>query len=398
MTSVVMALAGILLLGSVAGAEKFDGKRMRRDLEIGEAVLTHLQGGEEMPFANPVRGVYLKGYGPVFLSAGRNRNLLVAMMEAQQGRAGVEKEAEAGDFEEFEEQTSEFLRAYADAIGQVDEQERVTVLSGDLGIGANGAMDWVGGWKSGRGKKIIRKMFGVPPDSGGRWPADAPPFEKALPPPGGPGAKSEQELFLQVEKELEDPHREPVVFEGWVKKADLRALHRGRIDEQEFGKRINWREHQPDPEAAKQVDIVAGILDKTLAGDRRPGWGQGLRCSGVYHEGLGAIFFLSLDFGRVFSALGPHDFDRSKPVMPQIKALAGEQGRLIREDLVKAVAQYGHTLPLKPGEDLVVQVRSGGPQHISIDLLLQVGQETLDAHRSGALSLEQFSQQVEFGE
>jgi hypothetical protein len=384
------ALGALLLAPPPTQAQGFDAQRMRRDLGIAEAVLTHLQGGEELPFANPVRGVYLKEYGAVFLSAGRNRNPLVAMMEAQQGE-GEEGRREAPDeLAGFKEQTAEFFRAYADAIGQVDEEERITVLSGDLGSGTLRGMDWVGGWGSGRGKKMIKRMFGVqvpPPDSGG-----------PLPPTGKPGSKAEQELFFQVEKELVGPSREPVVFEGSVKKADLRALHRGRLDEGEFARRIAWKEHRPDPEAAKQVDIMAGILDQTLAGEGHSGWGQGLRCSGVYHEGLGAIFFLNLGFGRVFAALAPPRFDRSKPAMPQIQAVAGEQERQIREELVKVVAQYGHTLPLKPGERLLIEVHSGGPQHLSINLMLQVGQEALEAYRKGALSLEEFGQKVELEE
>jgi hypothetical protein len=84
--------------------------------------------------------------------------------------------------------------------------------------------------------------------------------------------------------------------------------------------------------------------------------------------------------------------------MPQIQAVAGEQERQIREELVKVVAQYGHTLPLKPGERLLIEVHSGGPQHLSINLMLQVGQEALEAYRKGALSLEEFGQKVELEE
>lgn len=405
----IAALGALLLAAPAARTEDFDAQRMRRDLGIAEAVLTHLQGAEEMPFANPVRGVYLRGYGAVFLSAGRNRNLLVAMLEAQRAAAGGAQQAAAGDFQRFKAQTAEFFRSYADAIAQVGDGERVTVLSGDLGSGAAGAMGWVGGWGPGRGKKMIRKMFGVPADSGAPRSPDSRTFELEIPPPGGPGPrievvpggpgpKSEQELFFQVEKELEDSPREPVVFEGSVKKADLRALHRGRLDEEEFAGRIVWREYRPDPEAARQVDILAGILDKALAGDGQAGWGQGLRCSGVYHEGLGAVYFANLGFGKVFAALAPPRFDRSKPVMPQIEAVAGEQERSIKEALVKVVAEYGHTLPLKPGEHLVIEVHSGGPQKMAIDLLLRVGQEELAAYRKGTLSLEQFSQKVEFEE
>jgi len=65
---------------------------------------------------------------------------------------------------------------------------------------------------------------------------------------------------------------------------------------------------------------------------------------------------------------------------------------------VRAVAEYGHTLPLKSGEPLVAEVQSGGPQQMSIHLLLRVRQEDLAAYRKGELSLEQFGQRVEFEE
>ncbi|MCC7261609.1 MAG: hypothetical protein IT369_03710 [Candidatus Latescibacteria bacterium] len=392
MRAMVIALLGGLLLAPAARADKFDGPRMRRDLSIAEAVLTRLQGGEEMPFANPVRGVYLKDYGAVFLSAGRNRNLLVAVLEAQQ--EGVErKAAEGGDFALFKEQTTEFLQSYADAIAQVDDEERITVLSGDLGGAA-------GGWVPGRGRKMIRRIFGVPGDSGGPppGPGGRPGFERPAAPPGAKGPKPNEEFLLRVEKELDAPVREPVVFEGSAKKADLRALHRGRIEVEEFRRRITWREHRPDAEAAKQVDLMAGMLDKALVGDGQPGWGSGYRCSGVYHEGLGAIFFVNLGFGKVFSALAPPRFDRSRPVLPQIEAVAGEQQEKFKRELIEVVAEYGHTLPLKAGEHLVVEVHSGGPEKMAIDLVLRVGRAELAAYHQGALTLEGLSQKVEFAE
>lgn len=394
MRGMAIAVLGVLLLAPAAWPEKTDSRRMRRDLGIAEAVLTYLQGGEEMPFANPVRGVYLKEYGAVFLSAGRNRNLLAAVLEAQQEEGVGAKAAGAGDFDRFREQTTEFLRSYADAIAQVGEEERITVLSGDLG-------GTTGGWVSGRGRKAIRKIFGVPGDSGGPrppGPGEGPTFDLHAPSPGGGRPKPSEEFILRVEKELDDPAREPVVYEGSAKKADLRALHRGRIDDEEFARRITWKQHRPDPGAAREVDLMAGVLDKALAGDGQSGWGSGFRCSGVYHEGLGAVFFANLGFGKVFSALAPPRFDHHKPMLPQIEAVAGEQQAKFKAELIQVVAEHGHALPLKPGEDLVVEVRSGGPHRLAIDLLLRVGQEELAAYHQGTLSLAELSQQVEFAE
>lgn len=378
MKGMVVVLLGMVLLAPAVRAEPFDAKRMCRDLNIAEGVLANLQGGDEMPFANPVRGVYLKDFGAVFLSAGRNRNLLVAVLEAQQeGLDGAKPPGD--DFARFKEQTTEFFLSYADAIGQVGEDERVTVLSGDLGGAANG-------WVPGRGRKMIRRIFGVPGDSAG-------------PPPGeSKGPKPDEELLLRVEKELDNPARAPVVFEGSAKKADLRALHRGRIEPEEFTRRIAWKEHHPDLEAARQVDLMAAALDKALVGEGQPGWGPGFRCSGVYHEGLGAVFFVNLGFGKVFSALAPPRFDRSKPVMPQLAAVAGEQQEKFKHELMAVVAENGHLLPLKAGECLVVEVHSGGPERMAIDLVLRVGREALAAYHRGALSLEELGQKVEFEE
>ncbi|MSR83701.1 MAG: hypothetical protein EXS58_12385 [Candidatus Latescibacteria bacterium] len=394
-------LSALVLVPLAAGAESFDAQKMHRDLGIAETILVHLQGGEDLPFANPVRGVYLKGYGAVFLSAGQNRNLLVALMGSPQEQAEAAKKTPGGDFEVFKEQTAEFFRSYADAIAQVGEEDRITVLSGDLGSGTPGALGWMG-WGKGRGRKMMRKMFAVetPADSAGSHPKGEKMFEAEVPPPGGPGPKPggpgpkpEEDLFFRVQKELEAAAPEPAIFEGSVKKADLRALHRGRLSEEDFAKHLTWQQHRPDPVAAKQVDIMAGILDKALAGE-----GQGLRCSGVYHEGLGALFFVNLGFGKIFSALTPARFDRTQPVMPQIEAVTDEQEVLIKAELVKAVAEYGHALPLKPDEYLVVEVHSGGPPKMCIDLLLRVRQEELEAYRKGTLSLVEFGQKVEFEE
>jgi|GEM_PF-2113260 len=376
-----IAFVGALLLAPAVRAEQLDSRRMHRDLGIAEAVLTHLQGGGQFPFANPVRGVYLKGYGAVFLSAGRNRDLLVALMGSPQEQADLARRAPADDFGVFKAQTTEFFRSYADAIGQVGEEERVTVLSGDLGLGGMG-------WGQGRGKRMIKRILGngAPADSAGKHKA----FEAERPPkPGGP----EEDLFVRAQRELAVATREQAIYEGSVKKADLRAWHRGRLGEEEFAGRVTWKQHPPDPAAAKQVDIMAGILEKALVGE-----GQGSRCSGVYRGGLGALFFVELGFGEVFSALAPPRIDRTRPVLPQISAVAGEQRAQLKEELVRAVAEYGHTLPLKSGEPLVAEVQSGGPQQMSIHLLLRVRQEDLAAYRKGELSLEEFGQRVEFEE
>lgn len=388
-------LSALALAPLAAEAESFDAQKMYRDLGIAETILVHLQGGEDLPFANPVRGVYLKGYGAVFLSAGQNRNLMIALMGSPQEQAEAAKKTPGGDFEVFKEQTAEFFRSYADAIAQVGEEERITVLSGDLASGTR----WMG-WGKGRSRKMMRKMFAVEAaaDSAGPQAEGGKTFEREMPPPGGPGSKPgdpgprpEEDLFLRVQKELEAAAQEPAIFEGSVKKADLRALHQGRLSEEDFAKHLTWQQHRPDPVAAKQVDIMAGILDKALAGE-----GQGFRCSGVYHEGLGALFFVNLGFGKIFSALTPARFDRTQPVMPQIAAVTDEQEAQIKAELVKAVAEYGHTLPLKPHEYLVVEVHSGGPPKMCIDLLLRVRQEELEAYRKGTLSLAEFGQKVEF--
>lgn len=380
-------LSALLLVPPAAQATSFEVQKMRRDLGIAEAILFHLQGGEDLHFANPVRGVYLKGYGAIFLSASPNRNLMIALMGSPQEQAEAATPAPASDFETFKEQTTEFFRAYADAIAQVGEDERIAVLSGDLGSTAPGALGWMG-WGPGRGRKMMRRMFKVeaPGDSAGPRPEGDKTFEMEMP-------KPEEDFFFRMQKELETPAPEPVIFEGSIGKGDLQALHRGRLSEEDFAKRITWQQYRPDAEAAKQVDIMAGILDKALSGE-----GQGFRCSGVYHQGLGAIFFVNLGFGKVFSALTPARFDRSKPVMPQIEAAASEQKHLLKTELVKALAEYGHTLPLKTSEYLVVEVHSGGPPKMCINLLLRVRQEELEAYRKGTLNLVEFGQKVEFEE
>ena len=394
----IILLGALMLAPLAARAESPDVQRMHRDLGIAEAILLQLQGGQDLHFANPVRGVYLKGYGAVFLSAGRNPNLLVALVGTPEEQAEAAKKTPANDFAVFKEQTTEFFRSYADAIGQMGEDEHVTVLSGDLGRGTPGALGWMG-WGRGRSKRMVGRMFGLaaPGDSAGPHPEGAKTFESQTHPPGGSGAgpKPEDDLFLRVQRELEATAPEPVIFEGSVEKGDLRALHRGHLSEEDFARRITWQQHRPDPEAAKQVDIMAGILDKALAGE---GQGQGFRCSGVYHEGLGALFFINLGFSKVFSSLNPGRFDRTRPVMPQIEAVTDEQEGLIKAELVKAVAEYGHTLPLKPREYLVVEVHSGGPPKMCIDLLLRVRQDELDAYRKGTLNLVEFGHKVEIEE
>jgi len=156
-------------------AESFDRHKMQRDLEIAEGILSRLQGVEAgPPFQAQARGIYLKGYGVLFLSQGMGRELAMLRMMKGRGEEDLEVEVErpvhskgdtsSTEFAEFKEQTGEFFRSYAHAIGQLGEDERLTVLSGDL-LGS-------GMWGMMRGKRMGMRQFlqKAPGDSGAGGP------------------------------------------------------------------------------------------------------------------------------------------------------------------------------------------------------------------------------------
>lgn len=403
MLRMVCSVIALCLLAPLPGlAELFDKQKMQRDLEIAEGILGRLQRVEAGPLLPQARGLYLQGYGALFLSQGTGGDFLIfrgagGREEEFEKRIHVQRDTSGGAFAQFKERTGEFFRSYADAIGQLAEDERITVLSGDLGSGMWGMM--MRGWGRGKGRKVKwLEERARPAPEGSVAKAGGEGEEKEVIPQAEAKVREAEEFTRQFEAQIGE-ERTGVFFEATVKKSELSAYRRGRLSQEEFEQRIAWREHQPDPEMNEKIDIMAGILEKVLTKGDRPGWGPGRGGFGVYHEGIGVILYVDVGTEGAFVARALVR-RAGEDQLAQLEAQAGEERAKLKEELVNTLAEYGHTLPLKPHEQVVVEVRFGaGPWTGAAGrLLFKARREDLDAYRKDALSLEQFRQRVEIAE
>jgi hypothetical protein len=145
--STLFLLCLIFTLTTFANAAAIDQKRMDRDLDIMEAVLSRLleeSGDSHLSLEDAgVRGIYASGYGVLFLvdgegiMGGGSHKLRVVVKHKQGGVSYKTVDPDSKEEEEAQEESIldeyrgplvEFLGTYADAIGQLHGSDKITVL------------------------------------------------------------------------------------------------------------------------------------------------------------------------------------------------------------------------------------------------------------------------------
>jgi hypothetical protein len=196
------------------------------------------------------------------------------------------------------------------------------------------------------------------------------------------------------------PDQAPLpVLVASVTRKQLLAHRRGRRNDEQLRAAISFQRYDPEAGELKSVDIMAGILERALSAEDDRSEGRGLSATGVYQKGLGALFFVDLDAPDL--RLEPRWFGREEAGTDTVWTA---YVRRVEEQLVEAVASYGHTLgPLQDGENVVVEVRFsqlpyramlGGQASAPTRLLLQAGKRPIQRFAAGKISLEQFREQV----
>ena len=380
--------------------KEMDWSRMERDLDIMEGVLNKLLNTSAYgrgSKSGKARGLYFEGYGVVFLSdhSGFQRFALSGDRIARMVGKATEKATEVqlrlrgvappvvseskDEAEEEEEETAlvervetlkgqlaEFLGTYADAIGQLEPTDRVTVL---VNL------------------------------------ADGEPFF----PPSLP-----EQFHSFIEGELLS------LLEARAKKSDIIEYRRGRISGDDFRQRVVFHERPLGAPAKMNVDIMANIMDTALSKKYHREFGSQGKTRGIYLEGLGALFFMKGDHRKAFpsnygeailgfqQAIEGYPNLKEQGVAPtrkeqkqRSKAKARELLEEFKDALLEVVGDYGHTLrTLKPTESAVVSVdfprsrnfRESGPTHF----MMKVQKKDLDLYNRGDLDLAAFRQRVEF--
>lgn len=375
----------------------FDTVRMERDLNIMNAILDRLvfevPGQLARVGGDATKGIYLPDYGVIFFTPRRASLLHVysvtidnarRQVEAYQRDAEVHKKtprAKSGEgvasMYEYHAASQrdrkvpliEFFSKYADAIGQLEDSERIAIYSTS---GSN-----------------IFYSFGGELSTTARS-----------------GAEPGQEDMLAV-----------------ARKADIVALRSGKIKADDFTGRIVFK--NIDAEAANaDIDIMAGIIDRAFQTRRRADDDMLLRTSnthGIYLDDFGALFFtdatytrdMSIQILQTYERQAAEYYERAKQesLERRLTSLqkASEQRRedwrvgykKFKQQLGDLIADYGHTLrQLNPQDNIVITANldNAGSGEGPAYLVCRIKKQQVDAFNARRITRAQLLNMIAYNE
>ncbi|MDZ7359162.1 MAG: hypothetical protein ONB46_00335 [candidate division KSB1 bacterium] len=360
----------------------FDTARMQRDLGIMNVILDRLMfnvpghylrlGGEA------TRSIYLPDYGVIFLMP-RRPDTFSFFNFSPQGRSRVEVHQQSGEAgkksksgarggvayeyssegqQNLKEPLIEFFSKYADAIGQLDESERIVIY-------------WTGG-------RNIFYSFGEGWEISSRS-----------------GAEAGNKDLLAI-----------------ARKTDIVALRTGKLKAGDFASRLIFKDIATEP-TDSEIDIMARIIDTAWGGRSRQAGFHSNHSRGIYLDDFGVIFFTQASFGHDFSLRIWQDVETrsvEESLQRRILALqnASEQRRenwaaqykKFKQQLAEVIADYGHTLrQLKPQDNIVItadldNAMDGSPAY----LVCRVKKQHVEAFNARRISREQLMKLVSYAE
>ncbi len=431
----------ILVAGCMATASfaDLDPRRMQRDIRIMEGVLGSLYLDAPEPAHSSARGLYLDGYGVLFITKGS---------WPEQGRPGIsfswdEKgvkflELKSDDRSSYEKSLAEnhdllaeFLSNYAGIIGQLDPDDRITVCLQRNASSLEHSLESLvaDGFKVGADSAsfdLTKQIEAIMPIVSFDFEKLALTFGDSVsflgtdeqvaaitrlrnhlekvPTEGkvevkGAAVVVGDSLFADV-TEADAPSHGSIIarihgltprqhhttaavslISATAKKSAIDAFREGRMDSATFRQHIAFAEY----EDSKKIDIMASILDQGLRQDHHHhSLLGGQRTLGMYQPELGALFLIS-DSAFHFRPLPLED---------------------VKANIVEAVADYGATLgQVQPDEHIIIEYRTGRTTHLvqrqsfepkivkyhpDQTHLLQVPKSAIDAYARGDLDLDAF--------
>lgn len=243
----VFALMLLLSAASSGKAQTFDQNRMNQDLKISEGILNQLISSSMnsnlfSPRNANAYSVYLEGYGVVF-TIPRQHTFIVRHTGTSStgGNVVVESrnEAQMEAEKKLKESVTTFLSSYADVIGQLKPDDRITVIYQKAAIG--------------------QPMTTRSSDSN----------------------TSRDEGFLMS-----------------VRKRDLTSLRSGQISERDFASRLT--DTQLEPQHSSEVQIFTRVLETGLARGENPSFYLGPGTQFVMSEDFGLLISAQIRAERSF--------------------------------------------------------------------------------------------------
>ena len=378
---ILVVVAGFMATASLAD---IDPQRMQRDIRIMEGVLSNENLYYDVPAGADfrARGLYLDGYGVLFVASGPAPGVERWDKSLSQG----ELLAAVRDL------LAEFLGDYAGTIGQLDKDDRITVCYQPRWPPRPAVADTVS-------FDLPKQVEAIPELRGSRF--DFKELVVAVAVPDSLNAKfhfsidDEQIATIAKAREYLQESLEKLVARGQidkslaeavgeadspvkvhvryynvhsaaiaatVKKSAIDAFREGRIDSATFRQRIAFAEYRD----LRKIDIMAGILDQVFRHGSYPPWSRIQRTLGMYQPDVGALFFMS---------------DPMRVANPLPRAT-------VKAKIVEAVADYGATLhQVQADEHVMVEYRSPSSARSA---LLKVPKSAIDAYARGDLDLDAF--------
>ena len=419
-----VTLCTLLLALCTPALADTDWTKMKRDLTIQESVLDRFFDTEE----GSTTGLYIENYGVVLIARdsepdihfnltktyGIGSRVQVRMIgdknEHDKSSPNVHLSQNENQIERQKKQITEFLSTYGNAIGQLKDDDRVTVLLQSPGQNislriAAPKVDYRIVDTDSTNADTVHVEKHVYRTPGSRHQID---IEQIVSDVHGQiqSALHEHGDNIQVRvktiNDNDELHREnkDTRFEATVTKRDIDAFSRGKIDEQTFQNRITFKEHKPEPTRDKKIDIMADILSSALKSDSDLHILGHTKSTGLYQKGVGALFLISHqpDLSGTDLENEPNPLDTTKTT------------------IIETLADYGATLRnLSQDESIIVHTTLNGTQIVRINrnnkttnisgpskrperLLFRVSKNDIDAYASGKLNLEAFRKKVEITE
>ena len=408
-----IAAALCLSLPAFPVEAEIDRKRMKQDLDIMEGILksihaqttSNLVGVHREP---QVRGLYFENYGVIFLieelgpagyslPGGFPDKVTKVFETHSEGDVTMKfKEQVEKRRTDIQNRLAEFLGTYADAIRQLKDTDRISILiflqrlspyGFDLESAVVGDSEWLWAKQSVPRRHMMALRGAIKPDNRDSIAVRA---KRSL---------DSDTFFYTVTSDQ-------VYSEVTVKKGDIVAYRRERIDDEEFIKRIAFLDHRRDASLMKKIGVMSAILDKALTQAEHP-VPRTDATRGIYQNGLGALFFVNAKRGpRTFFSSKTRNAPKSPVNLAKPRnAVKGDthfQERF-KDELVEAVGDYGYTLrTLEPDEYILLDVRfsRGFPRRTSDPrgLVLKVKKRDVDAYSRGELDLAAFRKKADIQE
>ncbi len=407
--------AGIVLFTFCTSAlADMDWKRLKRDLAIQESILDQFFDEKKVS----TTGLYIENHGVLLIASGGikygdDKGVRVRVISANRDKSGKNKEeilveqkpaVSKDQNEAIKKQITEFLSIYGNAIGQLKDDDHVTIRlhsaerdfhsfrfpSIEFIHSAPFQSDSISIRMKTHTMEAFKKIQDVTKKKWEEFEKKQEAYKKQRETSKNrvEAEKKERETSKNIAFKI--THPKGILLEATVTKRDIDAYNRGKIDEQAFHDRITFREHKPEPARDKTIDIMADILTNILKKDTDLRFLSGTQCTGFYQKGIGALFLVS----RKSSLLHfePKNTDAFKAAV------------------IATLADYGPTLRgLSPEEFITVHINLTGQSHFKIGrtnqdkttdikppdrILFRVAKRDIDAYASQKIDRDTFKKRV----